>query len=645
MAITYSAGVYTLSTSGNYTPTDLYSYNSAGITRLNGSRIVYDFGSSRIIVGSGTTLTIDTSDIYGEIMFSDPGWNGSDFRHHIKVNSGGTLNLGHAFSQDVIIVAPAIPSLSYLDANRHYYIQGELNWNGGIIVGGTIQLYSGATGSISGYATMQTIGVESASIRASDPNFGYDRCRMFGGAIVPFVETTNPFKGFTFIDCMSQPTIGVGIANAWMLCEDWDVSDPSNLKGFGFWDRRWARYINQATGTDFVTGGNLPDHSNNRGLCEVRQSIEFSADNGSSAKFYTRDTNNGSRLAANQINSNPNYQTDRTYTLTESGGTASYTIDGGVLIGVHWRTTGGLDSANNQFDSRGLANNKTDVFNWLKVQYGRQPATQDIIMKGVGGVSAGITSLPDLGITETTKATVAAYTGITPEYTGGTLTVTVTENHSWDEIYDYIKYWESENPAKVWSNSKTSFVSTSDKLLYNFTNFDLVVDGAELICSTGQVLPSKPTIINGGFFEDNEGAIWKNGDDLYYARHAYINIKDAFNSGNIEGATVDWGDLNTETPLAYDLSLNLNSLVADSNGDTEGYFVYKINSTVYDSLKMCVKKTGYESYSSFLASSGNIYETISLKKNISVMTSTDGRVAVKLDPTNSNINRDKVVIL
>jgi len=132
---------------------------------------------------------------------------------------------------------------------------------------------------------------------------------------------------------------------------------------------------------------------------------------------------------------------------------------------------------------------------------------------------------------------------------------------------------------------------------------------------------------------------------LYYARHAYINIKDAFNSGNIEGATVDWGDLNTETPLAYDLSLNLNSLVADSNGDTEGYFVYKINSTVYDSLKMCVKKTGYESYSSFLASSGNIYETISLKKNISVMTSTDGRVAVKLDPTNSNINRDKVVIL
>jgi len=61
MAITYSAGVYTLSTSGNYTPTDLYSYNSAGITRLNGSRIVYDFGSSRIIVGSGTTLTIDTT--------------------------------------------------------------------------------------------------------------------------------------------------------------------------------------------------------------------------------------------------------------------------------------------------------------------------------------------------------------------------------------------------------------------------------------------------------------------------------------------------------------------------------------------------------------------------------------------------------
>lgn len=506
MAISYSGGAYTLSTSGSYTPTDLYNNDSAGITRLNGSRVVYDFGSSRIIIGSGTTLTIDTDADYGEIMFSDPGWDGSTYLHHIWVQSGGTLNIGSTYSQDLMLVSKESHAQSYKDESREWRIEGTLNWYGGIIMGGTMQTYSGSDGTIEGYATIARVeGVEGGSLRISEADFVPTALRMFGGGVVPFVATTNPIKGLTFINCASQPAVGLdnnGVSGAqFMECEDWDVSDSSNNRGFAYWDERWAKYINQATGTDFPEPtGNLADHSNNKGLLEVRQSIEFSATSSSGAKFYTEDTDNSNRLAANQVVDNPSYTADRTYELTESGGSASYDTDGGVLIGVYWRTTGGLSDANNNFDSRGLNDDQTDVFNWLKVEYGQQPANADIVMKGTGGVEAAILSVDDAGITQSTKTTVAAYTGISPVYSSGTLTVTVSSNHSWAEVYDYIKYYESENPDEVWANGKQSFVSTGDGVNFTGHNFELVVSGGVTVTASGKnVVADDGFTISGDF--------------------------------------------------------------------------------------------------------------------------------------------------
>jgi hypothetical protein len=478
MAISYSSGVYTLSTSGSYTPTDLYNYNSAGITRLNGSRIVYDFGSSRIVIGSGTTLTIDTDDDYGEIMFSDPGWDGSTYLHHIHVQSGGTLNIGSTYSQDLMMVSKEPYSLSYLDQVREWRIDGTLNWYGGVIIGGNMQLYSGSDGTIEGYATFAKFpGIDGGSLRMSEADFVPTALRMFGGAVVPFVATTNTIKGLTFVNVDTQPAVGLDNNNTsgaeFMECEDWDVSDSSNTRGFGYWDQRWAKYINQATGTDFnEPQGNIADNSNNRGLLEVRESIEFSATSGSGAKFYTEDTNNGNRLAANQIVDNPSYTADRAYELTESSGSASYDTDGGVLIGVYWRTTGGLTDENNEFDSRGNNDDQTDIFTWLKVEYGQLPATLDVVMKGRGGVSTSIPSLTDEGITESTRATVAAYS---MSYNSTTKTLTISGDYTANDVYDYIRYVESENPDYVWDNSKTPLVSLVQPGLYNLDDIKIVI--------------------------------------------------------------------------------------------------------------------------------------------------------------------------
>jgi hypothetical protein len=275
----------------------------------------------------------------------------------------------------------------------------------------------------------------------------------------------------------TQPAVGLDNNNTsgaqFMECEDWDVSDPSNARGFGYWDQRWAKYINQATGTDFgEPQGNLADNSNNRGLLEVRQSIEFSANNGGGAKFYTE--GHGQRLTPRcKSNRRQSQLHSRSveYTLTESGGSASYDTDGGVLIGVYWRTTGGLQAANNNFDSRGNNNDQTDIFTWIKLEYGQLLATADIAMKGRGGVSSAIPSLPDLAISESNQTTVAAYTGIS--INAGTQTITLTENQTINELYDYIKYWQTQNPDAVWNNSKTEIIQSSDGFSFALNGYDL----------------------------------------------------------------------------------------------------------------------------------------------------------------------------
>ena len=602
MAISYSSGLYTLSTSGSYTPTDLYSYDSAGITRHTGSRTIYDFGSSRILVQSGVTLTIDTSATYGEILFSDPGWDGSTYLHHIKVESGGTLVVGSSTTKDLVIYCKDLPTNSYLHQNRHFYIAGTFNWLGGIIAGNgpSIESYNGSDGEVSGTAELVSDGSEAANFRLSDVDWEVVACGMNYAACISFVEFTTPISGLKFFNFpTSQPTVGLdndGVNGVWLLCKDWDVSDSTVAKGFGYWDQRWCRYINQVTGTDFgEPQGNLADNSNNRGLLEVRQEIEFSCNSGGGAKFYTVDTDNSNRLADNLIADNPDYEADRTYELTESSGVASYTTDGGVLIGVYWRTTGGLAASNNNFDSRGINNDKTDIFTWLKVEYGYQPATQNIVMKGAGGVEAEIVALVDLGITESTKATVAAYTGISPNYSGGTLTVTVTENHTLNEVYDYIKYYESENPDDVWSNSKTSFITTANKLSYSYSNLVIVVDGCNLTCGAGQILPTKPTVSSGGFFEDAEGAIWDDGGATYYASSIAYTAKDLGTPvAEVEIAHFDSSGNNR----TYNTSLTqVESLTTGATaGDITGYAVWKIDSTEYSSHTLKARQYGYKTY-------------------------------------------------
>jgi hypothetical protein len=126
-----------------------------------------------------------------------------------------------------------------------------------------------------------------------------------------------------------------------------------------------------------------------------------------------------------------------------------------------------------------------------------------------------------------TESNVASYTGISLNYT--TKQVTVTEDHTIQEVYDYIKY----SDALQANLDEDDTIDTSDGSTFMFdADWDLIVTGAgvELIeedkhityTGTGAI-----TVASGAFYEDSNGVTWEASGDLYYASHAYLQVKDA----------------------------------------------------------------------------------------------------------------------
>jgi hypothetical protein len=374
-------------------------------------------------------------------------------------------------------------------------------------------------------------------------------------------------------------------SNTWLRFKGADLSDNIELP-FWIYSSKWLRIINPWK-DDFICKTNATTDAGNKGLNEVRRGVVCTLTSGSGAKVYVKDVNNGLRLGANLIGTNPDYTADREYTLTESGGTASYTTDGGLLVRVWYNRLGGATPVvNDKMDNRGITQ-------LMKVEYGRQPSFATMPTTGVTDAQLSFSDLPDLGITQATKATVAGYTGISCSYATGTLTATVTSNHTWNEIYDYVKYWESENPSAVWSNSKKSFIETSNKLSYIYNNFVLVINGCTVTAGAGQVLPTSPTVGTSGFFEDASGAIKNNaGTLLYLTPLTNKSIVSLGTSVGIENAVFAYGN-EAMGLMTYDTSLNLTRLVANASGVVNGYLEWKRNSIVHAN---CYSVAGYYGY-------------------------------------------------
>lgn len=459
----------------------------------------FNTGSTRLIVGSGGTLTVDTDTDIGALVF---GTRPVAATNAIRVQSGGALIVGQVGSQGRSLdfqqdIGSAGAHLNFDYGSIAVETGGSMTWDATEIQTHQALRFQGSI-----YITSNDCKVVNDGNQVTTSLIPP---RMTFETTVPVIEVDGLHTVSLGINIFRDPDVfqNVTMENSWagfivggsapdnVWVNASGVTFIDNLIDFAFTNPQWMRYINLVDGSELtVKGAFVNDINNNKGLLEIRQAIEFTCNDG--AKVYSVDTDNGNRIAANSVGTSPDYLADRSYELTASGGVASYSTDGGVLTAVYWRTVGGLRDDNNEFDSRGLANDTTDVFTWLQVEYGRQPATQNVVMKGGATVEVTVQSLVDLGITQATKATVAAYTGFASETATG---ATITTAHTTSEVYDRRKYQESENPDWVWDNSKTSYCSSGAGLQYDFaSSYSLTlqatlsgkkITGATLVLGTG----------------------------------------------------------------------------------------------------------------------------------------------------------------
>jgi len=481
MSFSESGGVITQTG----TDTSLSGLNGvSGVTTFSqGGRSIYRLGNRQLVV-SGTL----THDPETEMLFFE------DYGAEIAMRITGTYTLGSydsttgRYSSGTALRFGRNSDSNYLEAQSDVYIDttGTMEWYGGVIH---------SDRQFTNYGTWNTYSKEAkliayTNIRKNIRQRGTCNIDGFVSSDFIFGVIVNPNKLANWSP-YSQVEKGFNIStsapdNVYAVAENFD---PSGLAGehTNFWQDKWGRFINCFTGSDLNIVGLQPDHPENKGLFEVRQKVrlKYLDTNLSSLdgiKVSMTDTNNSNRLGANQINSNSSYTSDRSYTGTSSSGEILFDTDGGVLVAVHWRTTGGVSgtalAGNNKVDYRGLTNNSNDNFTFYSCGYEYQINATTKALKGANGEDLEVVMIPDFSITESTKATVDAYTTL--------------DNAA--ELYDRAKAYLYDNFA----GEAATYVSR-DGTAINAGSYDLVIDAtaASAFAVSGNTITIKSSRYSG----------------------------------------------------------------------------------------------------------------------------------------------------
>ena len=126
------------------------------------------------------------------------------------------------------------------------------------------------------------------------------------------------------------------------------------------------------------------------------------------------DTDNGSRMIANQVGTNSSYTPDRTYTGTSnSSGIVDFSsVADSILLSVHWHNNNDGNVIYDNFDSRGNNNDTSDLFTFNTISYLHGITTTTLEMKGTGTLVVEVVLVSDLAITNTNPIAVRSYTEI-----------------------------------------------------------------------------------------------------------------------------------------------------------------------------------------------------------------------------------------
>tara|TARA_X000001382_G_scaffold58055_1_gene39702 strand:+ start:4048 stop:7173 length:3126 start_codon:yes stop_codon:yes gene_type:complete len=474
----------------------------------------------------------------------------------IDVQSGGVFNVGsilNRFGVDrqssgtAIIFDRTLNNIENMIGRPVLRVRsgGTLNFNGGeMFVHGAVQFDSGSIIRIAGVGCK----INALNIAVSNINpllIQQATDAQIQGLTLNNMTTSIAADATLFKNLISAHTGSVLNPNI-SLPDNIFVTQRDNTFGLGsevdvaHFGSKWLRLINVNVGTDFIADAPNISSADNIGLCEVYQEIIFRTVDASGlirqgVLISAMDVDNGSRLAANQINNNPDYIPNRTYTGTSDvNGEIPFLNTSGILTGVAYRVVGGSQFDGNAFFD--VRTNSGNVLTFFFYDYGLDFTVLNTTLKSVTTINQDIIILDDDVITESNPSLVAAYP-ITVNITGNNITITgdssTLQTLTAEQFYDSVALYMRDNYGM--SDIRVDRIgNTLDLGSRNLTLDFITYDSGDLIETTGTVTLTNGSTAN--FFDSTQDSSLSEINGSLIRVYGSESDRDARTNAIFEGA-------------------------------------------------------------------------------------------------------------
>lgn len=250
------------------------------------------------------------------------------------------------------------------------------------------------------------------------------------------------------------PLTGVGSSSTYVV-RDY-TKNLSTSWDFEYIDGGSAFFYNSANGSDLrvrnwqLGAGN---EARTAGWMKSAQETTFTIKNASgvalnAAKVFVRDINNGSRVNINSQNDTA----DKTYIFTSNGSGVTNTQ---IVFLAIWNKAATGDLTTN----KDVRFNTSDQVTFNFSDYLSNLFSSNFVLRTIGGFNSEVRLATDVNITQTTVATVAAYTSI----------------DDLSRLYDYAKYWRVQDANLEYPSVSTQPVNGNGTTL-DLGSRNLIVD-------------------------------------------------------------------------------------------------------------------------------------------------------------------------
>ena len=279
------------------------------------------------------------------------------------------------------------------------------------------------------------------------------------------------------------------------------------------------RFMNCEVGTAIVVDGH-GGGTTRGGIVEVTKQVTFTIRDAEGnpipdAVIFIQDTDNGQRR--NPLTATRTFTDTKEHILvTGANGMPSNPVEvltGAVISNANaqGQPAGGTDgvagTGSYRWDRRSKNNDNTDTFDAIVWTYHELLSIITDGFLGTGLKNIPGVQFPDLAVTEQNRATVAAYTGIVLNHS--TTTITVSEDHTLEELYDFLKYSKTL-PANVKLPTPNTNTVLAQGTRLNFGAYDIVITGDvtttskfQSIVTTGAVTISGSGEFDGAITDEN----------------------------------------------------------------------------------------------------------------------------------------------